>query len=83
MTDTTNKQTAASQAPSHIVYHVRDREGGEARGQLAHERQEPMLILFHTQPRSPSAPKSEHFHPQPKGLHHPGVSVRKSVLWTT
>jgi hypothetical protein len=29
MTDTINNQTAASKAPSHIVYHVRDREGGE------------------------------------------------------
>jgi hypothetical protein len=30
MTDSTNNQTAASKTPSHIVYHVRDREGGEA-----------------------------------------------------
>jgi len=29
MTDSTNNQTAASKTPSHIVYHVRDREGGE------------------------------------------------------
>jgi len=26
MTDTNNNQTAASKTPSHIVYHVRDRE---------------------------------------------------------
>ena len=29
MTDTTNNQTASSNYPSHIVHHVRDREGGE------------------------------------------------------
>ncbi len=29
MTDTTNNHTAASKTRSHIVYHVRDREGGE------------------------------------------------------
>jgi hypothetical protein len=27
MTDSTNTQPAASKTPSHIVYHVRDREG--------------------------------------------------------
>jgi hypothetical protein len=27
MTDSTNTQTAVSNTPSHIVYHVRDREG--------------------------------------------------------
>ena len=27
MSDTANKETNASKAPSHIVYHVRDREG--------------------------------------------------------
>jgi len=30
MTDTTNNQTAASKTPSHIVYHVREREGGHS-----------------------------------------------------
>ena len=29
MTDSTSNQTAASKTPSHIVYHVRDREGGD------------------------------------------------------
>ena len=29
MTDSANNQTAASKAPTHIVYHVRYREGGE------------------------------------------------------
>jgi hypothetical protein len=29
MTDATNNQAAASKTPSHIAYHVRDREGSE------------------------------------------------------
>ena len=29
MTDNTNTQPAASKTPSHIVYHIRDREGSE------------------------------------------------------
>jgi hypothetical protein len=29
MSDSTNNQTTASKTPSHIVYHVRDRESGE------------------------------------------------------
>jgi hypothetical protein len=30
MTDTTNNQAAASKAPSHVAYHVRDRENGKS-----------------------------------------------------
>jgi hypothetical protein len=30
MNDSTKKQTSASKLPSHIAYHVRDREGGES-----------------------------------------------------
>jgi hypothetical protein len=30
MTDTTNNQPAASKAPTHVAYHIRDRENGDS-----------------------------------------------------